>query len=799
MLGTPATPGISPRIVDEIFSELDSMAVKNGVTYSIEISFMEIYNERVKDLFSDDPLSPSSAGSGSLMRKKSKKSIKVFEDANNEYRDLKVRNSPSVGVYVEGLKRLGKEQGIRNAEDVKKVMRSGMEHRATAETNMNATSSRSHAIFQICVRSKNEVKGIQRYANINLVDLAGSERINLSGAEGTRLVEATRINLSLSTLRRVIDILIENYQRKKNDPKLVPPYRDSTLTWILSESLGGNSVTMMIATVSPFEGNREDTVNTLRYAFKAKSIINTVRVNEERSNVVVSAMTREIELLRMKLEEAAADPEAAENINNEINALEGMTKSNAEKTLEEQNAIREQLEMLQRAHEEAEAVKRELNDLQSQNVEEGLENAKVEKELVEKTLASKMAEAEKQRAVVRKYEEALEKERKVRQELEDKKEVVRKREELFRQEVMLVKRKQFALAFQKAFVRAGQTSGVARLESEVREINDRILRTALDDERAASGARSTAISNTHMQYCLARIEGEIQKTEERNNQALDKIQQQVAGMSEEKKQAEEDARVEKERQRQIRAQMTAFKDAQAKKNVNTQRQHAQLRARKDVLQDGLEKKMDLIKQLKEQREILEKEVVSLRERTAEERSLKVDNITRMKEVRRKCEEEKVRESGYMEEERRVKDEIAINREDIRMAMVRCEDLRDVVSEVTRNHGDLKRFVTFRFFSAGEFDGTPPDTLQVEPFDGDRIWTNSGYAYRRSNSPSTPLRSNSPMTPIRGGSPSPPRSASRSPSAIINRRITSITRSGTPQSHKRSMSPLFSRTAAPLPS
>ena len=259
MLGSPSDPGVAPRLVDSLYNRIESTK-KRGWKYEVTISFMEIYNEKIKDLLDEIVVKKgrkSSAGASPKGRPSQPGSPK-----EGAYQALKVRQNKLIGVHVEGLVRLGKETGHDSAEKVKKVMRFGMEHRATAETKMNATSSRSHAIFQLCVTAKNGVKGITTYAHINIVDLAGSERITASGAQGSTLVEATRINLSLTTLRRVIDALIHNAQNKT---KVLPPYRDSMLTFILSESLGGNSNTMMLATISPSEMNREDTNNTLRY------------------------------------------------------------------------------------------------------------------------------------------------------------------------------------------------------------------------------------------------------------------------------------------------------------------------------------------------------------------------------------------------------------------------------------------------------------------------------------------------------------------------------------------------------
>eukprot|EP00756_Hemistasia_phaeocysticola_P020408 Hpha_TRINITY_DN15717_c2_g1::TRINITY_DN15717_c2_g1_i3::g.36637::m.36637/K17914/KIF13; kinesin family member 13 len=428
MLGTPQDPGVAPRVIGALFSELEKRRrtpqMAQGWEYNVEVSFMEIYNERVKDLLAredltknvttpaissivpdagrhssavasstqldgdstdedtEPPESPASLrvtsptvghtptisfaddfseirsgfcfgeqtppvpsldtakisprvtkkkrassrnspsgdrGDGGTSPRmpsalsKTRSMLKTPRDREEGYADLRVRHSKQTGTFVDGLKRFGEtDVGELTAADVVSVMKAGMQHRAQAATAMNDTSSRSHAIFQIFVTATSLSKGIQRYAHINLVDLAGSERLKMSKSEGQALKEATRINLSLSTLRRVIDVLIANSTRKKKQGQqgyMVPPYRDSLLTWVLSETLGGNSCTSMIATVSPHDSNREDTVNTLRYALKAKSVTNTVRVNDTKTKVVVTAMQSEIEQLRQQLVQDSAESE----------------------------------------------------------------------------------------------------------------------------------------------------------------------------------------------------------------------------------------------------------------------------------------------------------------------------------------------------------------------------------------------------------------------------------------------------------------------------------------------------------
>lgn len=270
MLGSDTDPGVSPRLVDDLFQRIDALTKVNPTTKcQVEVMFFEIYNEKVRDLFAE--------------RKKTQ-----------NYENPRIRQHPTKGVFVEGLKR----NPVTNATQCKAFMENGAAERAMAPTKMNATSSRSHAVFQIQLSQLDGLKGTQKVATINLVDLAGSERVKQSEVEGDAFNEAKNINKSLSTLRRVIDTLIDNAEHKRQKP---PPFRESVLTYLLSDSLGGNSKTMMISAISPHESNIEDTLNTLRYAQRAKAIVCNAHVNEERNAELVDAMKDELMELRRKL------------------------------------------------------------------------------------------------------------------------------------------------------------------------------------------------------------------------------------------------------------------------------------------------------------------------------------------------------------------------------------------------------------------------------------------------------------------------------------------------------------------
>ena len=198
------------------------------------------------------------------------------------------------GVYVKDLSTFV----VKNPSDLNDVFEEGNLNRHVAATNMNEHSSRSHSVFTITVESsemKEDGKAHIRVGKLNIVDLAGSERQSKTGATGDRLKEASKINLSLSTLCHVISSL--------TDPKCTYiPYRDSRLTRILQDSLGGNTKTVMIAAIGPADYNAEETVSTLRYASRAKNIENKPRINEDPKDAMIREFHDEISRLRAELE-----------------------------------------------------------------------------------------------------------------------------------------------------------------------------------------------------------------------------------------------------------------------------------------------------------------------------------------------------------------------------------------------------------------------------------------------------------------------------------------------------------------
>lgn len=269
MMGYGEDVGVIPRICRDMFERINAMQSDVNLTCTVEVSYLEIYNERVRDL-----LNPATKG------------------------NLRVREHPSTGPYVEDLAKLA----VRSFKEIENLMDEGNKARTVAATNMNETSSRSHAVFTLTLTQKrHDVEtsmDTEKVAKISLVDLAGSERATSTGATGARLKEGAEINRSLSTLGRVIAALADLSSGKKG---LKVPYRDSVLTWLLKDSLGGNSMTAMIAAISPADINFEETLSTLRYADSAKRIKNHAVINEDPNARMIRELKEELAKLRSQL------------------------------------------------------------------------------------------------------------------------------------------------------------------------------------------------------------------------------------------------------------------------------------------------------------------------------------------------------------------------------------------------------------------------------------------------------------------------------------------------------------------
>ena len=238
----------------------------------VRCSYLEIYNEKILDLLGGE---------------------------NSEQQNLDVKQDKQKGIFVQGLKQVI----TKSISEIQQAMDAGNKNRKVGATAMNATSSRSHSIFTIYVEMAEEpkegdenVKAGIRAGKLHLVDLAGSERQSKTNAEGKRLEEAKSINLSLSALGDVIKALVSGKSAHI-------PYRNSKLTRLLQDSLGGNTKTAMIAAISPADYNYDETISTLRYADRAKQIKNKPKINEDPKDSLLRQYEEEITQLKMMLQQ----------------------------------------------------------------------------------------------------------------------------------------------------------------------------------------------------------------------------------------------------------------------------------------------------------------------------------------------------------------------------------------------------------------------------------------------------------------------------------------------------------------
>ena len=263
---------------------------------------MEIYNEKVHDL-----LNPKGGK-----------------------QNLRVREHNILGPYVDGLSTLA----VSSFEEIDNLMMEGNKSRTVAATNMNSESSRSHAVFTITLTCSiyDPDSGVcgEKVSKMSLVDLAGSERANKTGAVGDRLKEGSNINRSLTTLGLVISKLADQASGKSKVDLFIP-YRDSVLTWMLKDNLGGNSKTVMVATVSPAADNYEETLSTLRYADRAKRIVNHAIVNEDPNARMIRELKEEVANLRELLKISGQTGDLRDRLTESEKLIKEMTQTWEEK------------------------------------------------------------------------------------------------------------------------------------------------------------------------------------------------------------------------------------------------------------------------------------------------------------------------------------------------------------------------------------------------------------------------------------------------------------------------------------
>uniref|UniRef100_A0AAQ5ZDX0 Kinesin motor domain-containing protein n=1 Tax=Amphiprion ocellaris TaxID=80972 RepID=A0AAQ5ZDX0_AMPOC len=331
MMGHKEDKGLIPRICEGLFTEISHRRKSDGVSFHTEVSYLEIYNEHVQDLLRKRT-PPTDGG-------------------------LRVREHPRDGPYVENLSK----HLVHNHSDIEDLIVLGNANRTKASTAMNDYSSRSHAIFTIMFTQAGFDAELPRetLSKIHLVDLAGSERADAMRTTGIRLKESANINKSLVTLGNVIsalaDLSVGGQSAKKKH--IFIPYRDSVLTWLLKDSLGGNSMTTMIATISPADVNYGESLNTLRYATRAKNIMNSPTVNEDGSVKVIRELQAEVTRLRRLLEEATqvfhGELPSSMNVKDKLHQneakVEALTKEWTRKWRETQSILQEETVALRKA------------------------------------------------------------------------------------------------------------------------------------------------------------------------------------------------------------------------------------------------------------------------------------------------------------------------------------------------------------------------------------------------------------------------------------------------------------------
>ncbi|XP_034560171.1 kinesin-like protein KIF14 isoform X2 [Notolabrus celidotus] len=319
MMGFGEEAGVIPRFCQELFTRLTSMEDEE-VKCHVEMSYFEVYNEKIHDLL-------------------------VTRDEPNQRRmPLRVREHPVHGPYVADLS----ANIVSSYNDIQGWLKLGNKQRATAATGMNDKSSRSHSVFTLVMtQTQTEfVEGEEHdhsiTSRINLVDLAGSERCNSAQTSGDRLREGASINKSLLTLGKVISALSEQALSRK---KVFIPYRESVLTWLLKESLGGNSKTAMIATLSPAGSNVEESLSTLRYAQQARTIINVAKINEDTNAKLIRELKAEVEKLRAaQMSSQGIEPERVRLFEQEITGLRNKLCQQEREMVEANKAWREKFE-----------------------------------------------------------------------------------------------------------------------------------------------------------------------------------------------------------------------------------------------------------------------------------------------------------------------------------------------------------------------------------------------------------------------------------------------------------------------
>ncbi|XP_044174790.1 kinesin-II 95 kDa subunit-like [Acropora millepora] len=401
----PVLRGVIPNSFEHIFTHI---ARTQNQQYLVRSSYLEIYQEDIRDLLSKD-----------------------------QSKRLELKERPDTGVYVKDLQSFV----CKSVKEIEHVMNVGNQNRAVGATNMNEHSSRSHAIFIItieCSEPGSDGESHIRVGKLNMVDLAGSERQSKTGATGERLKEATKINLSLSALGNVISALVDGKSTHV-------PYRDSKLTRLLQDSLGGNARTVMVANIGPASYNFEETITTLRYANRAKNIKNKPKINEDPKDALLREFQDEIAKLKRELERRGGggkkakrrkqrangsveeDEEIEEEVEESVQSAEDKIKTEQAKLEDDKKALEENHTMMAEEKEKfMEEIQKRASQLKKQQEAQTALKAKIKmmeskllvggKSIVDKTSEQERALEERRRQIA----EQQVREREMQQKLEEK-------------------------------------------------------------------------------------------------------------------------------------------------------------------------------------------------------------------------------------------------------------------------------------------------------------------------------------------------------------------------------------------
>lgn len=336
-MGSENIPGVAPRFLNDLFRRINQ---DTDIEFVVNISFMEIYNEKIRDLLTDD-----------------------YTQMN---KNLRVRDSPQTGTYVEDLT----FQTVESYEQAMELLHSGNARRVTAATTSNEKSSRSHSIFNIIMMQNKKINTLENESDeqtsciskIYLVDLAGSERANQMNHD--RFREGTMINKSLLTLGKVINQLAECNNNQTKPAHI--PYRDSILTYLLKDSLGGNSRTSMIATISPAKLHLDETISTLRYASTAQKIVNIVYKNEDPKVQIINSLLKQISSLKKEVDRGREDTSKSSSSSFEESQVNEKENSDDNSTTELRRDYGKKMKLLDKKCKEILKLQKEVNSLVSE-------------------------------------------------------------------------------------------------------------------------------------------------------------------------------------------------------------------------------------------------------------------------------------------------------------------------------------------------------------------------------------------------------------------------------------------------